>query len=226
MTMNAENNSLSIDSIKTAIIRACRSVETNHDYLTNLDQAIGDGDLGITMQKIAIALREYVTTTQVGDIGQFLVGAGMVANRVGSSSFGTLTSTALMRAGMKVKGNNEITTAHLPEILFAAAHGIQERGKAQLNDKTVLDVLLPASDALKSALDSGLSLKDACTKMLEAARKGRDQVTPLKSRIGRASWLGDQTQGKIDPGCAVAVIILEAIVNNTNNTNSGILRYQ
>lgn len=221
--MNTHNNSLSIDSFKTAILRACRGIETNHDYLTELDQAIGDGDLGITMKKIALALREYITTAQGEDIGQFLVGAGLVANRVGSSSFGTLTSTALMRAGMKIKGKNQVSTELLPEILFAATHGIQERGKAQLNDKTVLDVLLPASNALKAAIDSGASLKDASIKMIEAARKGRDHVTPLKSLIGRASWLGEQTKGKIDPGCAVAVIILEALINTAN---TGILRYQ
>ncbi len=210
--MNTQNDSLSIDSIKTAALRVCKAIETNQDYLTELDQAIGDGDLGITMNKISLALREYVTTTQVDDIGQFLVGAGLVSNRAGSSSFGTLMSTALMRAGMKVKGNNQISTAYLPEILSAATLGIQERGKAQLNDKTVLDVLLPASNALKYALDSGISLKDAGMQMVEAAKAGRDRVTPLKSLIGRASWLGEQTIGKIDPGCAVAVIILEAIV--------------
>ncbi len=221
--MNTQNNSLSILTFKTAILRACRSVETNHDYLTELDQAIGDGDLGITMKKIAIALRDYVTTNNTEDIGQFLIGAGLIANKVGSSSFGTLTSTALMRAGMKAKGKNQVAIAELPDILFAAALGIQERGKAQLNDKTVLDALLPASNALKAALESGASLEDAAAKMVEAAKQGRDQVTNLQSRIGRASWLGEQTKGKVDPGCAVAVIILEAI---SDKANSGILRYQ
>ena len=81
-------------------------------------------------------------------------------------------------------------------------------------DKTVLDVLLPASNALKCALDSGVSLKDAGMQMVEAAKGGRDRVTPLESRIGRASWLGEQTKGKIDSGCAVAVIILEAIIKS------------
>ena len=220
--MDTQNNSFSVDSFKTAILRACRGIETNHNYLTELDQAIGDGDLGITMKKIALAMREYVTTTQVEDIGQFLVGAGLVANRVGSSSFGTLMSTALMRAGMKVKGNNQLSITHLPDMLFAATYGVQERGKAKLNDKTVLDVLLPASNALKSALDSGASISDASMKMVEAAKKGRDHVTPLKSLIGRASWLGEQTKGKIDPGCAVAVLILEAI---GDKPDTGILRY-
>ena len=220
--MDTQNNSLSIFTFKTAILSACRNIETNHDYLTELDQAIGDGDLGITMKKIALAMREYVTTAQVDDIGQFLVGAGLVANRVGSSSFGTLMSTALMRAGMKVKGKNQISIGDLPDILFAATLGIQERGKAKPNDKTVLDVLLPASNALKSALDSGASLKDASIKMVEAAKKGRDHVTPFKSLIGRASWLGEQTKGKIDPGCAVAVMILEAV---SGKANTGILKY-
>ncbi len=212
LTMDTKENSISIDQFKTAALRVCQALETNHDYLTQLDQSIGDGDLGITMNKISLALREYITTTQVDDLGKFLVDAGLVANRAGSSSFGTLMSTALMRAGMKVKGNNQIPIATLPDILLAAALGIQDRGKAKLNDKTVLDALLPASDALKSAIDSGVPLKDSGIKMVEAAKEGRDRVTPLKSLIGRAAWLGDQTQGKIDPGCAVAVIILEAII--------------
>jgi len=210
--MNTLNDSFSIESFKTTVLRVCKALQINHDYLTQLDQAIGDGDLGITMNKISLALSEYVTTTQVDDIGKFLIEAGLIANRAGSSSFGTLMSTALMRAGMKVKGNTQISTAALPDILLAATLGIQERGKAKLDDKTVLGVLLPASQGLKSALDSGLSLKDAGVQMVEAAIKGRDRVTPLKSLIGRASWLGEQTKGKIDPGCAVAVIILETII--------------
>lgn len=215
--MSTENGLLSISDVKAAILRACNGIETYHTYLTELDQAIGDGDLGITMKKIASALREYVANTPVEDVGQFLVGAGMTANRVGSSSFGTLMSTALMRAGMKVKGSSQISIAQIPELMFAAATGVQERGKAKLNDKTVLDVLMPASDALKSALEAGASLKEAGITMVEAARKGRDNVTPLKSCIGRASWLGEQTKGKVDPGCAVAVIVLEAVSDSVES---------
>lgn len=212
--MENQHTSISIDQVKNAIIWACNKTESNHEYLTQLDQAIGDGDLGITMKKIAVALRELVETTDLDDIGQLLVSAGLNANRVGSSSFGTLTSTALMRAGTGVKGKNNLSASDLVNMLFSAANGIQERGKAQLGDKTVLDVLFPAAHAFQAAIESDLNVIDAGKKMLESAEEGCDAVTPQQSRIGRASWLGEQTKGKIDPGCAVTLIILRAIFDS------------
>jgi dihydroxyacetone kinase len=204
---------LSISNFKTAVLRVCQVIGAEQEYLTNLDQAVGDGDLGITMTKISMALQEYTrTNTEVNDIGQFLIGAGMATNRAASSSFGTLMSTALINAGSQIKGCNRVSSVQLYEIFFAAVLAIQNRGKAQLNDKTVLDVFFPAAEAFKKAIDTGASNKDAGICLVKAAKEGLDHVTPMQSRIGRASWLGEQTKGKIDPGCAAAVIILEAIV--------------
>lgn len=204
---------LSINNFKTAVLRVCHAIEIEQEYLTNLDQAVGDGDLGITMTKISTALQIYTqTTTEIDDIGQFLIGAGMATNRAASSSFGTLMSIALINAGSKIKGLNQVSLIQLHEILHAAVLAVQSRGKAKLNDKTVLDVLFPATEAFKKAIDSEASYKDAGICLVKAAKEGRDRVTPLQNRIGRASWLGEQTKGKIDPGCAATVIIFEAIV--------------
>ena len=73
-------------------------------------------------------------------------------------------------------------------------------------------MLHPASDALAAALAAGEPLAAAGAAMLAAAREGRDRMTPLRNRIGRASWLGERTEGKVDPGCAFAVVALTAIV--------------
>jgi phosphoenolpyruvate---glycerone phosphotransferase subunit DhaL len=206
---------ISSSSVISAIRRVCTALLSQADYLTSLDQAVGDGDLGITLSKIATALLEYApgaSAAPVDDLGKFLANAGMAANRAGSSTMGTLLATALMRAGKEVKGQTELTRANLVAMLNAADVGMTERGKASLGDKTVLDALHPAAEAFAAAINSGASLKEAGLKMAAAAEAGRDAVTPLRSRIGRAAWVGERTLGQVDPGCATLVIMLNAIV--------------
>jgi dihydroxyacetone kinase len=173
---------------------------------------MGDGDMGITLAKIADALATYADNTPYDDIGKFLSGAGMAANRAGPSTMGTLLATALMRAGKAVKGQSELTPDTLTEIFSAVDSGVQERGKAKPGDKTVVDALHPAALAFTEAIAEGASLQQAGLRALRAAEAGRDQVTPLQSQIGRASWVGERTQGQVDPGCAAFVIMLSAIV--------------
>jgi dihydroxyacetone kinase-like protein len=199
-------------AVISAIERVCTALESQQGYLTELDQAVGDGDLGITVSKIALALLEYIHTTPVDDLGKFLGNAGIIANRAGSSTMGTLMATSLMRMGKEVKGMTELTPTDLATMLTTADRGIQERGKASLGDKTVVDALHPAALAFLEALQSGECLKEAGLKMVVAAEAGRDAVTSLRSRIGRSSWMGDRTIGQVDPGCAALVLILKAIV--------------
>ncbi|MGE5224825.1 MAG: dihydroxyacetone kinase subunit L [Omnitrophica WOR_2 bacterium] len=209
-----EKSTVTVDAqaVSGAILRACAAVEAQHEYLTGLDQAVGDGDLGITFSKIAAALADYVRTAPKDDLGKFLASAGMAANRAGSSTLGTLLATALMRMGKVAMGQAELTPTVLVEMVKAAGQGVQERGKAKLGDKTVVDALQPAVEAFASAMEKGVSLKRAGLDMLAAAEAGRDQVTPLQSRMGRAAWVGERTIGKVDPGCAALVMILKAII--------------
>lgn len=192
--------------------RVCAALSGQADYLTSLDQAMGDGDMGITLSKIATALIDYVANTPCDDIGKFLSGAGMAANRAAPSTMGTLLATALMRAGKAVKGKTELTPADLAEIFTTADAGIQERGQAKLGDKTIVDALHPASLAFSEAVAAGNSLKEAGERALQSAEAGRDRVIPLRSQIGRASWVGERTEGKVDPGCAAFVVMLSVIV--------------
>jgi len=98
--------------------------------------------------------------------------------------------------------------------MFAAADtGIQERGKAKLGDKTIVDAIHPASETFAAALSAGEPLEQAGAKALQAAKDGRDSVTPLRSKIGRASWVGERTEGRVDPGCAAFVVMLSAILD-------------
>ena len=194
-----------------AVLRVAGALEANREVLQQLDQASGDGDLGITAGKIAAALRKYAAVPPTDDLGKYLAAAGMAVNRAASSTMGTLLATALMRAGKEARGVSVLTVQDLAQMLGAADLGIQERGKAQVGDKTIVDALHPAAEAFSTAVQVGAALPEAAQAMVTAAEGGRDSVTPLRSRIGRASWQGERTEGQIDPGCAALLVILKAL---------------
>ncbi len=199
-------------AVAATVLRASNALNQNSAYLTELDQALGDGDTGITLGKVATALIDYVNANTVDDIGNYLAKAGMAANKAAPSTLGTLLATALMRAGKEVKGQTELSVQDLVNMFNAADDGVQQRGKAKLGDKTLVDALHPASVAFAEAIAAGASLKEAGQRALQAAEAGRDRVTPLRSQIGRASWVGERTEGKVDPGCEALVVMLSAIV--------------
>jgi dihydroxyacetone kinase-like protein len=198
-------------AVAAALRGASQILVDQADYLTKLDQAIGDGDMGITMGRIGAALLTYTDENDIDDIGQYLAKAGMAANRAGPSTMGTLLSTMLMRAGKAVRGKQELTPSDLAEMFLAADEGVAERGKASLGDKTIRDALTPAQEAFSSAINEGAAPNEAFECALAAAKAGRDSVTPKRSRVGRAGWVGERTEGQVDPGCEMLVLVMESL---------------
>jgi dihydroxyacetone kinase-like protein len=209
----AETTGAGRELVEATIARVATALIENSDYLTGLDQAMGDGDLGITTEKIGRALTAYLEDPPDGDLGKFFMTAGMKVNSAAPSTMGTLFATALMRAGKEARGMETLDGPTLAAMLQAADLGIQERGKAKPGDKTIVDALHPAAIAFSVAIETGKSLDEAGQKMLDAAQAGLEAVTPLQSRVGRASWVGERTKGQVDAGCAALVIILKAIAN-------------
>ncbi len=200
--------------VREALLRAGQKMVDLRDTLNELDAAMGDGDTGLSVSKGGAALVEYAQNTPLSDgddIGKYLANAGMALNRAAPSTMGTLLATALMRMGREVKGATTLTPTQVAQMLQAAAAGIQERGKAQRGDKTILDALLPAAEAFAAALQRGADVAQAAQEMLAAARKGRDDAIPLRSNVGRASWVGERTEGKLDPGTVLCVELLETL---------------
>jgi dihydroxyacetone kinase-like protein len=199
------------DQVTKAVERVAARLSALRDELNRLDAAVGDGDLGITMSKAATGAREYVSANPpADDLGKFLFGLGRAVNNAAPSTMGTLVATGLMRAGKEARGAATLDSATLAAMLQAADAGIQERGKAKPGDKTVVDTLHPAAEAFAAAVEQGVSLDQAAQAMLEAARAGRDAATPLRSKIGRASWVGERTEGQPDPGSVALVQMFEA----------------
>lgn len=202
--------------VREALQRAGNRMIALRDRLNELDAAMGDGDTGISVSKGGAALLDFVSANPLNegdDIGKYLANAGMALNRAASSTMGTLLATALMRMGKEAKGVSALDAGLLARMLAAADAGIQERGKAKPGDKTIVDALHPAAVAFTEAVARGEDLHQATHAMLAAARQGRDAAVALRSNIGRASWVGERTVGKLDPGTVLCVELLEALVS-------------
>ena len=182
------------------------------DALCVLDAAMGDGDQGITMTLGFGAIAAALPALADQDIGTLLTKSGLAFNGTAASTIGALLATACMRAGKAVKGKTEIDLADLAQMIEAALVGIQERGKAQLGDKTVLDALCPAATALRAAATAGAGIEAALAQACAAAVAGVQATIPLKARVGRAAWIAERSVGHQDPGATSFALMLKSAV--------------
>ena len=184
---------------------------TDHaDELTRLDSEIGDADHGSNMRRGMNAVVGKLDAAPDAAPAALLKSAGMtLVSTVGGAS-GPLYGTFFLRMGTSAGDRAEFDGAAFAAALRAGLEGVLTRGKAQLGDKTMVDALTPAVDALDAALADGASLKDALRAAATAAREGADATVPLVARKGRASYLGERSAGHRDPGATSTTLLLEA----------------
>lgn len=188
-------------------------LEAANEAITALDAEMGDGDLGVTCRLGMRAVLEAVPGVADPSLDAVLLKAGMSFNAAGASTFGALVASGAMRAA-KLAKDEGLQAWDLPALtagLRAAAGGIEQRGKAERGQKTLLDALWPAIEALEAAAESGKSLPEALASAAQAAAAGAEATRPLKSKFGRAAWLQDKTVGVQDPGATVVATVLAAM---------------
>lgn len=196
------------DLIQLLLFMADKMIEEK-DHLNALDAAIGDGDLGITMTLGFQAIRRQLSESQYEDLHSILSDCGMAFADNAASTFGTLMSTMFTKAGLVVREKKSIDRGEGVAILQAAIEGVQKRGGANLGDKTILDALIPAKEAFERSAISGQSSMMCLDTALHAAQDGAERTIGMRSKAGRAGWLGDRTIGKKDPGAAAFVLLLK-----------------
>ncbi len=179
--------------------------------LVRLDTAIGDGDHGTNMDRGMKAVVEKLEATEGDDIGALLKTVGMtLVSKVGGAA-GPLYGTLFLQLGTATAGKTELDLDGLGRRRSTRAiKGVQARGKAELEDKTMIDALVPALEALKAKAAEGADLGDALRASADAAEQGRDATTPLEARRGRASYLGPRSVGHQDPGATSSALLLRA----------------
>jgi phosphoenolpyruvate---glycerone phosphotransferase subunit DhaL len=182
----------------------------NREMLTNLDSALGDGDYGESMDRGFTAAQAELSARPPTDLRSAFSSVSAVLIRTMGGSSGPLLGTFFLRAGAASAGKSELAPADVVALFQAGVDGIQQRGKAALGDKTMLDALLPAMDAMRGALEAGNDLSDILERGAAAAEAGMQATKTMQARKGRGSYLGERSVGHQDPGATGAHLLLKA----------------
>lgn len=201
--------SVTYDDVVRFIRNFADVIGRNKEYLTDLDSAIGDADHGINMNRGFQAVLAKVDGQAPGDIGALFKTVGMTLVSTVGGAGGPLYGTLFLQLGTATTGKADLTPADWGAALDAAVTGVIARGKAEPNDKTMVDALLPARDAYRTAVEGGASFTDALRASADAARAGMEATVPLVARKGRASYLGERSAGHQDPGATSSHLLIE-----------------
>ncbi|RBY77265.1 dihydroxyacetone kinase subunit L [Geodermatophilus sp. TF02-6] len=205
------------DPVDTAALTAwvgefARLVHEQRDELTALDAAIGDADHGANLDRGLTAAVSALDAEPPADPAAALKTVATTLIRTVGGASGPLYGTFFLRAAGALGGVTDPThhgTA-LAAAFRAGYDGVVARGKAEPGDKTMLDALGPACDALDRALADGEPLDEALRAAARAAADGRDATVPMVARKGRASYLGERSAGHQDPGATSAALLVQA----------------
>lgn len=200
------------DQIVQWLEKTAAVLHENKIYLTELDSAIGDADHGTNMDRGFKKVMEKLPTVADKDIGNILKTVGMtLISSVGGAS-GPLYGTFFMRSGMAMAAKEELSDDDMFKLLQAGVEGVLQRGRPNLEDKTMYDAWAPALEAMQAALSSGKETVEILTTAVSAAEQGMKNTIPLQARKGRASYLGERSIGHQDPGATSSYLMLNALL--------------
>jgi dihydroxyacetone kinase-like protein len=202
---------ITVEQLTDWLRRFHQLVIKNQAELTQLDSAIGDADHGINMARGMTAVINKLDgerPTHINDL--FKMVAMTLVTTVGGAS-GPLYGTFFLRFASAAGPAIELDAETLHMALRAGATGIVERGKAEAGDKTMVDALSPALDAMEAVIKNGGDLAASVAAAHDAAVAGRDGTVPMVARKGRASYLGERSAGHMDPGAASMALLFDAL---------------
>ncbi|MGZ4186035.1 MAG: dihydroxyacetone kinase subunit DhaL [Solirubrobacteraceae bacterium] len=184
------------DTVLDWMQRFASSMAEHRQELVALDTAIGDGDHGTNMDRGMRKALEKLESQEQADAGAVLktVAMALISNVGGAA--GPLYGTLLLQMGTALAGKDEIDLESYAGAWRKGIQGVQARGKAVLDDKTMVDALVPGVEALEKASDLDSGLREA----VNAAESGMRATIPLVARKGRASYLGERSRDHQDPG--------------------------
>jgi phosphoenolpyruvate---glycerone phosphotransferase subunit DhaL len=197
----------------TEVFQSLRAtMEEKRDYLIELDAAMGDGDLGLTMARAFSTADDLVKESHEEDLGKLLMQVGMAIAKAAPSTMGTLVATGFMRGGKAVSGRSALGGNDVAAFFRAFADGIRDRGKTKVGNKTILDVMEPAAVAAENAArepgaDPVAVVDYACI----SARQGWEDAKGMQAQHGRQAYYREKSVGKVDPGATAGLLIIEAM---------------
>jgi dihydroxyacetone kinase-like protein len=192
-------------SVQRWLREFARLVAEHRDELTELDAAIGDADHGVNMNR---GMTAVVAGLSDGTPAELMKRAGMaLVSSVGGAS-GPLYGTFCLRFAVAAGAGDALDGSSFAAAMRAGLDGLVARGGTELGDKTMVDALAPAVEALEHHPDGDLAASLQAAR--QAADRGRDATVPLVARKGRASYLGERSVGHADPGATSAALLITA----------------
>lgn len=182
------------------------------EELCNMDAQMGDGDLGLTMDKGYGALPALLQENmEAGDIGKTLMKGGMKMSSLVPSTMGTLMSSGIMEGGKALKGKDAMGPRELADCLTAFAAGVQKRGKCQLGDRTILDALEAGAQAAAKAAEEGGDLSAVIAAACEGAAQGVEATKDMVPKFGKAAVFAAKAKGVPDQGAMAGLYMLQGL---------------
>ena len=203
------SDTIGIEDIGRMIRSAADKIRANRDELSKLDSAIGDGDHGTTIARAMTIAEKHIEESDKQDLKGLLKDVGWAVMGVDGGATGPLLGSFLMGLSNGIEEENEIDGTSMAAMFEAGLAGVRRQSKAQVGDKTMMDALLPAIDAIRQSIDAGKSIPQALQDAAEAAEKGAVSTKEFKARFGRARNLGDRTIGFQDPGATSIALIFD-----------------
>jgi dihydroxyacetone kinase-like protein len=197
---------------KPVLLKMIETIRRNKDYLAEVDGLIADGDHGANMNKGFTMFGEQITDKDI----TFTEGLDKLGNVLFSQiggSMGPIYGNIFMSMAKAAGDAGEIDVAELSKMIDAGIDGLHEVAKGEVGDKTLVDTLVPANEALKRAVQAGKPLTEALADMKAAAEQGRDATKDMVARFGRSSRLGERSRGVLDAGAVSCCLLLCAMAD-------------
>lgn len=204
--------SITVKEIKDVVKDLSDIIIKNEVYFCELDSVAGDGDFGMSVAKGFRIVLKQLNEIDDSSISKFIRECAMIIMENCGGASGPIWGTAFMEAGKNVKDKEELTLADIAGMFDAAVLGIQKRGGAKLGDKTLLDALIPATEALKLAAEKGDTIQVAFEAAAKKAEEGAEATKNIVAVRGRASYLGERSLNFPDAGAMAIGVIFRSLV--------------
>lgn len=206
--------STSLDTTEFVVRSIAQTCLDNEKYFGDLDSVVGDGDFGYSLARGFEQVIAHWDEYDREDSGTFLLKVALViSSRIGGTS-GPIWGTAFMRAGTALKGIDSVSGADVVAALRTSIEGIKKRGNSDVGDKTLLDALVPAIDALEASVLEGDSGALSMQKLAVATRTAAEATSALKALRGRASYSGERSIGSPDAGAIALAVLAEKLAES------------
>lgn len=186
----------------------------NEVYFCELDSVAGDGDFGMSLAKgFRILIQEWETLDHSGDIGAFLKDCGMLITEHCGGASGPIWGSAFRAAARYAKEKTDLSAQEFAGMMQSAVQGIQKRGGARLGDKTLLDALIPAVEAIEQCAAQEEDVSTLLKAGAQAAVQGAERTKEIVATKGRASYLGERSLSHPDAGAMAIGVLFTDIAN-------------